>query len=203
MGDSVLEANDAASTLLARLQELKNKREEAAAANLASAKIEDAEIRTNPQTVQRLLRKKAKAEAYLANEAAAATGVNLERQNNLTYTIEDTQRWREKQQSKEARRDPGFTDYAQLTARKYEKLTEHLNGEALQRRSTKEAAAAMAEEIRKEQQHRKKHSRRRKYDANENITYVNERNARFNKKVARAYDAYTEELREDKSGSFK
>lgn len=184
------------SSRLARFQELKNKREEAATLNLASAKAEDAQIKSNPRTLVRLERKKAKAEAYLTKQAASSSGVDLERQNNLTYTIEDAERWKTKVEAKEARRDPGLVDYGQLTRRKYEKLVDKLNPALLEGRTKEEAKKQLAEAIKEEQRQRTKFSRRRKYEDIEDVTYINERNARFNRKAARAYDEFTEDLRE-------
>lgn len=181
---------------LARLHELREKREEASVLNLESTKIEDAELRVNPRTKTRLDRKKMKAEHYLAKQAAEEAGVDLERQNNLNYTIEDTERWQERLAAKEANKDAGFTDFAQLTRRKYEKLTDKLDSSVVLHRTKEDAKEAMAKEVEEMQTERNKRSRRRKYDETEDITYINERNARFNKKVARAYDEYTEELRD-------
>ena len=181
---------------LARLQELGERREEAAMLNLESTKREDVELRTNPQTKARMERKKVRAEAYLAKQAAEEAGIDLERQNNLTYNMEETERWQAKLEAKEARRDPGFTDFAQLTRRKYERLTDQLEPVELLRRSREEAKEAVAKEVEEMQLERSRRSRRKRYNETEEITYINERNARFNKKVARAYDEYTEELRD-------
>jgi pre-mRNA-splicing factor SYF2 len=196
MTDPSTESRSSLADRLAKFQELRVRREDAAAQNLASTKAEDAELRTNPQTRARLLRKQAKAEAFLAKAAAAETKTDLQRLDNLTYTMEETERWNEKLIERETRKDPGFTDYAQLTQRKYEKRTAKLDVEAIQKRSKEEALTAMATEIQTDQIQRTKHSRRKRYDDTEDITFINERNARFNKKAARAYDEYTEELRD-------
>ncbi|KAJ3158877.1 hypothetical protein HDU86_002565 [Geranomyces michiganensis] len=47
----------------------------------------------------------------------------------------------------------------------------------------------------KEAERRKKASRRREFNEDDDVTYINERNMHFNKKVARAYDKYTGEIR--------
>ena len=144
-----------------------------------------------------MLRKKAKAEVYLAKQAALSTGVDLERQNNLTYTIEETIRWNEQQEEKEARQDPSFTDYAQMGRRKYGRLLDKLDPQVVTRRTSEEAKEALAEGVKEEQRQRQKYSRRRKFDASEDVTYINERNAQFNKKVSRAFDEYTQDLRQE------
>src|SRR5690606_9404111 len=94
------------------------------------------------------------------------------------------------------RRDPGFTDFVQLTRRKYERLTDQLEPATVLRRSREEAKEAVAKEVEEMQLERSRRSRRKRYNETEEITYINERNARFNQKVARAYDEYTEELRD-------
>lgn len=42
-----------------------------------------------------------------------------------------------------------------------------------------------------------KFSRRRKWDDNRNIDFINEKNRRYNEKVSRAFDKYTEDIREN------
>jgi pre-mRNA-splicing factor SYF2 len=44
---------------------------------------------------------------------------------------------------------------------------------------------------------RKKFSRRRQEFDQEDVTYINERNKVFNKKIKRAYDKYTVEIRQN------
>lgn len=43
---------------------------------------------------------------------------------------------------------------------------------------------------------RKEFSRRRRFDDTAEVDYINERNARFNKKIARAFDPYTKEIKD-------
>lgn len=194
-GSTVL-ASDWLAERLAKFKELREKREEAVIENFASTKQEDAELRVNPRNRARLERKRAQAEEYLAKQAAEEAGQDLERENNLTYTLEDNERWTEKLEAKETRRDPGFTDFVQLSRRKYEKQTAKLDTTQMLRRTKAEAVAAMASEVAEDQKRRQRHSRRRRFDDSEDITYINERNAKFNRKAARAYGEYTEELRE-------
>lgn len=181
---------------LAKFAELRAGREEAVSLNLASARIEDAELGTNPQTQARLQRRRAKAEAYLAKQAARETGTDLERQNSATYTIEEGVRWREREEKRAAGRDPGFTDFTQMARRKFDRLADQIDPAALLRRSKEEALGALAAQVKDEQAKRLRRSRRRRFDDQEDVTYINERNYHFNKKAARAYDQYTEEIRD-------
>lgn len=55
----------------------------------------------------------------------------------------------------------------------------------------------LAEAMEKMAQHKRDFSRRRAVNADEDITYVNERNRHFNKKMERAFGAYTQETRQN------
>ena len=44
---------------------------------------------------------------------------------------------------------------------------------------------------------RSKYSRRRPFDEEGDVDYINERNMRFNKKAARYYDKYTAEIKQN------
>lgn len=44
---------------------------------------------------------------------------------------------------------------------------------------------------------REKYSRRRAYDEDEDIDYINERNMKFNKKLERFYGKYTTEIKQN------
>ncbi|KAJ1500630.1 pre-mRNA-splicing factor syf2 [Coelomomyces lativittatus] len=43
---------------------------------------------------------------------------------------------------------------------------------------------------------RNKSSRRRAYNADEDVTYINDKNRNFNKKISRAFDKYTKEIKD-------
>jgi hypothetical protein len=46
-------------------------------------------------------------------------------------------------------------------------------------------------------QRRKEFSRRRTHLEDEDVTYINDRNRKFNKKLSRAYDSYTSEIKQN------
>jgi pre-mRNA-splicing factor SYF2 len=79
-----------------------------------------------------------------------------------------------------------------MTERKYEKSVERIKPV----KCLEEGKEALANEIKEDQEKRTKLSKRKAYDAEEDVTFINERNARFNRKASRAYDNYTEDLRE-------
>lgn len=54
---------------------------------------------------------------------ALETGEDLERKRNWEYTLEDNERWQQKLENKEERRDDGFVTYDHAAARKYNRDT--------------------------------------------------------------------------------
>lgn len=62
---------------------------------------------------------------------------------------------------------------------------------------SKEGVERMVEELQKAEDRRAKFSRRRATNPSEDISYINERNKVFNKKIARAFDQYTAEIRQN------
>lgn len=176
----------------------------AVAENLEATKKEDAELRVNPRTKARLDRKKAEAEKYLAKQNAAAFGIDLERIQNLQYTAEEVEAWNKKLQEKKNRADTGFTDYNQLAFRKYEKKISRLDASVSKGPTSgkfdeadPDRVKALSEEIKADDLARQKFSKRRRFNEEEDVTYINLRNYRFNKKISRAYDKYTEELKDN------
>jgi pre-mRNA-splicing factor SYF2 len=189
---------------LAKFHALRELREVAVAENLEATKKEDAELRVNPRTKARLDRKKAEAEKYLAKQNAAAFGIDLERIQNLQYTAEEVEAWNKKLQEKKGRADTGFTDYNQLAFRKYEKKISRLEASGSKGPSSgkfdeadPDRVKALSEEIKADDLARQKFSKRRRFNEDEDVTYINLRNYRFNKKISRAYDKYTEELKDN------
>lgn len=55
----------------------------------------------------------------------------------------------------------------------------------------------MVDEVKAQQERNAKFSRRRAYNDNEDVTFINERNRKFVQKINRAFDEYTEEIREN------
>ncbi len=188
----------------ARLQGLKDLRQEALAANLVGARDEDARLKRDAGQEARLERRRQKALRSLARSAALRAGgaeaaQEIVRSDTATYTIEETARWRDHLAAKEAARDPGFTDYNQLTRRKYEKLSGAIDAAAVAARSPREGAEALAQALAAEAREREAGRARRRgtrYDPTADVTFINERNYRFNQKAARAYDEYTADIKD-------
>jgi pre-mRNA-splicing factor SYF2 len=183
---------------LAKFQSLREEREAASQANLDATKEEDALLRVNPHLRARLERKRAEAEGYLARQNARTLGLDLDRLQGRQYTAEEVAAWNRMQDERRARRDPGFTDYNQMAFRKYErKIAELEKAGPTPAGNEAEAMASLSAELRADEEDRAQYSKRRKFDEHEDVTYINLRNYRFNKKLSRAYDKYTEELKDN------
>eukprot|EP00158_Paraphelidium_tribonemae_P004667 Partr_v1_DN26900_c0_g1_i1_m40730 putative SYF2 homolog, RNA splicing factor (S. cerevisiae) len=70
-------------------------------------------------------------------------------------------------------------------------------GDVLENRPTDDALTRMADDIKKQLATRKNHSRRRAHDDTAAVTYINDKNMRFNQKLSRVYDKYTEEIKQN------
>ncbi|CAJ0835930.1 13444_t:CDS:2 [Entrophospora sp. SA101] len=62
---------------------------------------------------------------------------------------------------------------------------------------SREAVDKVVNDVKKQIEKRDKFSRQKPINEEEDITYINERNRRFNEKIARFYDKYTQEIREN------
>lgn len=182
---------------LDRLADLRDAREQAVAENLEATKQEDAELQIDPRLRARLDRKRAEALKYLSHQNASALGIDLDRQAHLAYTIEETASWTKRTEKRAKQVDPGFTDYNQLAARKYRRKLDSLNPAQLAHQTVEEGKERVVADLVGDERRRAAFSRRRRFDEHQDVTYINQRNYRFNQKLDRAYDQYTQELREN------
>ncbi|KAL7980499.1 hypothetical protein Chor_001653 [Crotalus horridus] len=103
-------------------------------------------------------------------------------------------------------------NYAAAQLRQYQRLTRQIkpdleNGEDFFPTSnsllhgthvpSKEGVDKMVSDLEKQIQKREKYSRRRSYNDDADIDYINERNAKFNKKAERFYGKYTAEIKQN------
>uniref|UniRef100_A0A914VIN4 Pre-mRNA-splicing factor SYF2 n=1 Tax=Plectus sambesii TaxID=2011161 RepID=A0A914VIN4_9BILA len=117
--------------------------------------------------------------------------------------------------------DTGFADYEAMTMRQYQRLTTSLKPDM---RNYSEMRQVMGDEqfypssntliqgnhyptdssidrlvgdIEKQATKRDQYHRRRMFDPEANIDYINERNRKFNQKLDRFYNQYTEDVKQD------
>jgi hypothetical protein len=60
---------------------------------------------------------------------------------------------------------------------------------------TDDAKERLAESLKQDEEKRKKFSRRRVYDEDEQVEWINERNRHFTKKIERAFGEHTKEIK--------
>jgi pre-mRNA-splicing factor SYF2 len=129
----------------------------------------------------------------------------------------------EKMEKRKKRKNPdqGFSDYEQATFRQYQRLTKQIKpnlqeyeaqkeklGDEIfypsadtlgvtEHKDSEEAVSCLVDDLDKQIKKRAKYSRRRAYDEDEDIDYINERNMKFNKKLERFYGKYTTEIKQN------
>ncbi|KAI9328588.1 SYF2 splicing factor-domain-containing protein [Zopfochytrium polystomum] len=184
----------------------------------------------NPKEQIRAEKKRREAEILQERLDTEESGKDYERIRSFNYSAEAVERYEKGERQKAKRADQGFTDYAQVAARKYKKMVSELKPNLLHYEAQKQEVQALGaavtggddafyrdanslayavigskpseenvnrlvKEVLKQEERRKNFSRRRAFKEDEDVTYINERNMRFNKKVSRAYDKYTKEIK--------
>ncbi|XP_028844515.1 pre-mRNA-splicing factor syf2 [Denticeps clupeoides] len=203
---------------LRRFRELHFKRNEAHMRNRQEVVEEDKRMKL-PASWEA---KKARLEYELMVEEkkkeCAARGEDYHRVKLLDISAEDAERWERKKKKKNP--DPGFSGYAEAQLRQYQRLTRQIKPDMdnyeRQREECGEdfhptpnslihgthvpstdAVDRMVEDLEKQIDKRSKYSRRRAYNDDADIDYINERNAKFNKKAERFYGKYTAEIKQN------
>ncbi|KAJ3083478.1 pre-mRNA-splicing factor syf2 [Rhizoclosmatium hyalinum] len=66
---------------------------------------------------------------------------------------------------------------------------------AIGNKPSQESVLKLVKEVEKQNEKRKSFSKRKAHNPDDDVTYINERNMRFNKKISRAYDKHTAEIK--------
>ncbi|XP_065731886.1 pre-mRNA-splicing factor SYF2-like [Phocoena phocoena] len=147
-----------------------------------------------------------------------ARGEDYKKVKLLEISAEDAEKW----ERKKRRKNPnlGFSDYAAAQLHQYHRLTKQIrpdmetyerlrekHGEEFYPTSNSllhgthvpstEETDRMVVDLEKQIEKRDKYSRRRPYNDDADIDYINERNAKFNKKAERFYGKYTAEIKQN------
>lgn len=150
-----------------------------------------------------------------AKEEAEKAGKDYDIVKNMNAPAQELEYYGRKAKKKNP--DPGFADFAQSHFRQYERISGQLrvNEEAYEAQRQKlgdafypsagdilttgqvstSALDKMAADIERQITKRAKYSRRRTHVDDADISYINERNKKFNEKCERFYGKYTEEIR--------
>uniref|UniRef100_A0A3Q4H2F3 Pre-mRNA-splicing factor SYF2 n=1 Tax=Neolamprologus brichardi TaxID=32507 RepID=A0A3Q4H2F3_NEOBR len=188
---------------LRKFRELHFKRNEARKLNHQEVVEEDKRLKL-PSNWEA---KKARLEWELAEDdkkkECAARGEDYNRVKLLDITADDAERWERKKKKKNP--DTGFA--GRLNRNNGYQKQSTVPGEDFHPTSnsliygthvpTKDGIDRMVEDVEKQIEKRSKYSRRRAYNDDADIDYINERNAKFNKKAERFYGKYTAEIKQN------
>mmetsp|Transcript_22558 Transcript_22558/g.58895 ORF Transcript_22558/g.58895 Transcript_22558/m.58895 type:complete len:218 (-) Transcript_22558:152-805(-) len=207
-----------AEAMKAKLAKLKERRAEARKLNSEETAEEERRSKLPDNFEARKARAEYEESVEKAKKEAKAAGLDYERlKAKKTTALEADRKDRRKRKKNE---DPGFADYAQAQHRQYTRLTKALKPDMkAYSKSAKEwgdddvtadtlaygqhdavskaGLDRMAADLEAQIEKRAKFSRRRAHHHDADISYINERNMQFNKKLDRFYGKYTQEIREN------
>ena len=148
-------------------------------------------------------------------------GTEYDRTKFLDIQADEAFRW-ERKQEKKKNMDTGFSSYEAATARQYDRLTKALEPDMEHYNKLKEQVGddifyansntittgsvpkddpkmvdKLVQDLEKQKEKRSKYSRRRTYDPDADVDFINERNSKFNKKLERFYGKYTQDIKDD------
>ncbi|KAG7177353.1 pre-mRNA-splicing factor syf2-like [Homarus americanus] len=203
----------------ARLAKLHSKRNEAAALNHKEVVEEDRVKKMPKNYAKKRERLESEFKEEQKREAALAEGKDYDRQKLLDVGADEAERWERRKKKKNP--DQGFSTYEDATIRQYNRLVKNKKtdmvdyerekqalGEAAfygedntisigLHKDSNEAIDSMVDDLEKQIAKREKYSRRRIFDDDADINFINERNMKFNKKLERFYGDYTEEIKQN------
>ncbi|XP_014710520.1 pre-mRNA-splicing factor SYF2 [Equus asinus] len=203
---------------LRKFRELHLKRNEARKLNHQEVVEEDKRLKLPANWEAKKARLEWELQEEEKKKECAAKGEDYEKVKLLEISAEDAERWERKKKRKNP--DLGFSDYAAAQLRQYHRLTKQIkpdmetyerlrekHGEEFYPTSNSllhgthvpstEEIDRMVTDLEKQIEKRDKYSRRRPYNDDADIDYINERNAKFNKKAERFYGKYTAEIKQN------
>eukprot|EP01134_Creolimax_fragrantissima_P006254 CFRG6254T1 len=155
-----------------------------------------------------------------AKKAAEARGEDFDRTKYLNMSAREVESVMERKEKKDSLMNKGFGDYVTAGMRSYQRDVGNLkvNKQEYEERKARGGDAFYAQandltvgtlgdkhvdnvdrmvaDLEKKIERRQKMSRRRAFDDEGDINYINERNMRFNQKADRYYASYTKEIKE-------
>lgn len=154
-----------------------------------------------------------------AREAAKAEGKDYDRLKLLEVSAIDAEKIEKKKKKKNP--DLGFSTFEAQTARQYSRLVKNMPARDMNKyekqkeelgeafyggpntvlhglvKDTPSAINNMVKDLEQQIDRRKKYSRRRIYNDDADVDFINERNSKFNKKLERFYGEHTAEIKQN------
>ncbi|CAB3980877.1 Pre-mRNA-splicing factor syf2 [Paramuricea clavata] len=205
---------------LKKLKELHLRRNEARKMNYQEVVEEDRKKKLPANWEAKQKRVDWELQDHKARAEAEAQGEDYDRLKMLEVTAEDAEKL-DKRKKRKKNADVGFSDYAAAQQRQYSRLVKQMKpdlaeyqeqkeklGEQMyptannisyggEGKVSKEGVDRMVADLEKQIDKRSKYSRRRAHCDEADISFINERNMNFNKKLSRFYDQYTGEIRQN------
>ncbi|VDD94833.1 unnamed protein product [Enterobius vermicularis] len=179
-------ANSSSSSYMNRFKKLHAQRLESRKLNHESVVEEDRRLKLPQNYEVKRKRQEWELEELEARKKAEEAGEDYERLKALETQADIADR-KEYIKRKKKNPDKGFSDYEAMTLRQYERLSGNIKPDM---KSYEEMRQVV-------QKKREQYHRRRMFDPDAPIDYINERNRKFNQKLDRFYSKYTEDLKGD------
>ncbi|KAL8595080.1 hypothetical protein ACOMHN_019118 [Nucella lapillus] len=204
---------------LNRLKELELRMNEARKLNNREAAVEEDRKKRPENWEAKRKRSEWEEEQDQLKKRCQETGEDFEIAKLRDLGSDEVERWERKKKKRNP--DTGFADYEQATLRQYQRLTKQMKPDMQgyerqrekmpeeefyastntlglhQRKDPQENVDRMVTDLEKQIKKREKYSRRRRFDEEEDVSYINERNMKFNKKLERFYGEYTTEIKQN------
>jgi len=203
-----------------RFRSLHQKREESRKANHESV-VEEDRLAKLPRNFEAKRRRQGwELQELVARQEAEEKGEDydrlkaLETQADIADKVDSSKR-------RKANPDTGFSSYEAMSLRQYDRLTNQLKPEMSSYQKMKEVVGddqfyptsntiitgshypteksldKLSEDVHQQMKKRDSYHRRRMFDPEAPIDFINERNRKFNHKLERYYGRYTEDIKED------
>ncbi|KAH7643042.1 pre-mRNA-splicing factor syf2 [Dermatophagoides farinae] len=205
---------------LRKLRELHMKRNEACKLNHKEV-IEENKRQQMPSNWTRKQEwAKRKLEENEEREQAEQQNLDYDMEKLRDIQADHAEQW-ERRRSSKKNPDKGFTSFEDAAARKYERMIKQIKPDMDEyhqlkqtipdeqfyadknsyvfgvHKDSKEAIDRLLNDMNKDYERQSKFSRRRTFDDDNDIDYINERNMKFNKKIERFYGKYTAEIKQN------
>ncbi|KAJ2343117.1 pre-mRNA-splicing factor SYF2, partial [Coemansia sp. RSA 2618] len=187
-----------------RLKQLRQRITESSQLNKREMYQEHQRSHENPRTHRKHEQKRR--EAQILKHRDEYTGDDYERSRFMDYSIEQVEKYNERKRERAENVERGFTDYAQVNQRKYERDVAKIKPDLLAYQSSRNkegqevdsrAVQRLADHVVDQQSRRAKLHKPSVEKEGEEVSYINQKNARFNRKMDRAYDKHTKDIRDN------
>ncbi|KAL3320724.1 pre-mRNA-splicing factor syf2 [Cichlidogyrus casuarinus] len=206
-----------------RLAVLMKKRNEAKKANMKEVVEEDKRKKLPSNWEEKKARLEYEENEERFKQECKEKGLDPERAKNLEANVDLIERLESKNSRKRANAaaSSGFSSYESASHKKYLKQVKNLHvdlraykeqkeqlgelafpsadtiGLIEKHKDSYEAIDRLAKQVTEEAEKKKSFSRRREFDADADIDYINERNKRYNELLDRHYGKYTAEIKQN------